>query len=850
MKGKKIALDGLAARCRENLAAGRPSLDGLSAEDAERLRSRYAAFEDARDADGFVVDGQVVLRALRTPRPFLHLMASGHFGERDHWGSFWDQHCGGFACLDSVLAGKMTSHLDTNYVPTSPQPQDARGFWVHEAGRAWPMFPIVGYEEEKYRDFACRQGLDTFELQATRAGLACRLSVFVHADLPLEVWQATLANRGRRPRDLSWFMRLRVCLDSFPAYYFVPRVVCEGIFEDGALVFLNHDQGNKHPRAAFLAAAPVAGNGLPPFDGFDMMGEVFDGGPARAPLPEAVRRGACFNSLGLQPYDGLVAAAQFSAHLGRGESRTWTLAYGKCPRDAAERKAFLARVRAEVLALPDKCRARVADLWRAKVRANAVRTPDPTLDRYYNVWSKLQARNQSRFIRALDKVGYRDILQDLLGVCDFEAPYVRAQLATALRYQFPDGRAVRQYEKFPGGGHDLRMYQDSPSWIPDLLVRYLKETGDLAFLDEQIPFLDPAAIAGGTGLRPVGHRQDACATAGTVYDHACRAVRSLSQNTGFHGLCSIGYGDWNDAISAIGGQKGVSVWLSCACVHAARLMAELAARIGREADAAEFAATADAMAQRINAHAWDGAWYIYAINGQGLPIGSRENPEGKIHLNVNTWALFTGVAAAAGREEAVWAAIEQLATPVGHVLLKPPYTRASRPFVGRIADQLPGMFENGSIYTHGESFYLYALVCAGKSDSWYEEIQKTLPCNLVPDIATSPPHQQSNFAVGPDHPAYGTCLFSNFTGSLAWYRRGIELVVGVIPEFDGLRIAPRPPSHWTEYSVTRTFRGANLHIPFRRGAAPRLLLNGRPCPNPIPADLLPAGHDHRIEVTW
>ncbi len=646
------AMDALVRKCRENLAGGRPPLDGLSAEEAEALRSRYAVFEDARDRQGFLVDSQVALRSLHTPRPMLHLMASSHHREADQWGSFWDQHAGGFSCVDSVLAGKMTSHLDTNYVPTSPQPQDARGFWVREKagenreskesresresshwmpdsfdsrgarfaapGRAWPMFPIVGYEEGKYRGFACRQGLDTFELRASREGLVCGLRVFVHDELPLEVWQVTLANRRRRPRDLSWFLRLRVCLDSYPAYYFVPRVVCEGIVENGALVFLNHDQGNKHPRAAFLASAT-------PFDGFDMMGEVFDGGPARAPIPAAVQKGACFNSLGLQPYDGLVAAAQFNAHLDAGETRTWTLAYGKCPIPAEERTAFLGRVRREALDGVEECRKRLAATWRRKVLANAIATPDAALDRCFNVWSKLQARNQSRFIRALDKVGYRDILQDLLGICDFEAPYVRAQLATALRYQFPDGRAVRQYEKFPGGGHDLRMYQDSPSWIPDLLVRYLKETGDFAFLDEQVPFLDPDVLRGTAGLSSRVFSQ-----AGTVYDHACRAVRSLSRNTGYHGLCSIGYGDWNDAISAIGGEKGVSVWLSCACVHAARLMAQLAAHIGREADAEEFAATADTMTQRINDHAWDGEWYTYAINGQGIPIGSRTNAEGRL----------------------------------------------------------------------------------------------------------------------------------------------------------------------------------------------------------------------------
>ena len=829
--GDEAAMDGLARRCRQNLAAGRSPVEGLSADEAERLRRRYACFDDVRDDQGFLVDGHVVVHALHTPRPVLHLMASSHFRDRDQWGSFWDQHCGGFSCVDSVLAGKMTSHLDANYVPTSPRPQDARGFYVHEAGGSWPMFPVAGYEEAEYGGFVCRQGLDTFELRAVRSGLACRLLVFVHDELPLEVWRVTLRNEGAEARDLSWFLRVRVDLDSYPAHYFVPRVVCEGVVEEGALVFLNHDQSNKHPRAAFLLPSE-------PFAGFDMMSEAFEGGPARAPLPAAVQRGRCSDSLGLQPYDGLIAAAQFPAHLAAREARTWTLAYGKCPLEPAERRAFLARVRGEVLARPEACLERLGAVWRGKVLSHAIRSADPDLDRYFNVWSKVQARSQARFVRALDKVGYRDILQDLLGVCDFEAPYVRSQLATALRYQFPDGRAVRQYEKFPGGGHDLRLYQDSPAWIPDVLVRYLKETGDLAFLDEPVPFLDPESL------------QPSEAETASVYEHACRAVRSLASHTGFHGLCAIGYGDWNDAISAIGGERGVSVWLSCACVHAAQLMAELARHVGRADDAEDFAGIAAAMTARINAHAWDGEWYLYAINGDGVPIGSRRNPEGQLHLNVNTWALFTGVAAAAGREEQVWGAVERLATPVGHVLLKPPYTRASRPLVGRIADQLPGMFENGSIYTHGESFYLYALACAGRSDRWYEELQKTLPSRLVPDLSTAPPHQQSNFAVGPDHAAYGTNLFSNFTGSLAWYRRGIETVMGIVPDFGGLRLDPRPPSHWEQYRVRRTFRGAHLDVHLRRGDAFRALLDGQPCGRLVPADRLRDGATHRLEVSY
>jgi cellobiose phosphorylase len=827
----KAKYDKLLARVRANLKARKSVTAGLSQKDVQALRTRYSTFEDSFEA-GMLASSEVVVKALRPPRPYVHLMASNHYRLRGAWGSFWDNTGGGFSCLDSVLAGKMTSHLDTNYVPTAPEVQDVRRFFIHEAGSAWPMFPTPGYEEKLYAGYQCRQGMDAFTLSARRAGLAAKLQVHVPVDWPLEVWQVSLTNTARKARRLKWFLHLRVCVDSYPFYYFCPRVVCEGRLEDGAMVFLNHDQNNKHPRQAFMVADP-------PFDGYDMMNEAFDGWSPRAVIPAAVAKGRCTDSPGLQPAAGLVAAAQFDARLAPGQTKTWTVIYGACELDDAKRKEWIAHVRREVLAKPAQSRQAVADCWREKVLANAIDTPDGEINRFFNVWSKYQARNQGRYVRALDRLGYRDVLQDMLGLADFEAPFVRARLAECLQAQFADGRAPRQYELLPGSGHDLRMYQDAPVWIPDTLIKYVKETGDFEFLNQPLAYLDAKT------------NQPSATEVGTVYDHAVRGLRSVYGNTGFHGLCKIGYGDWNDSLSRIGGEKGVSVWLSCACVYAAKLMAELAEHLGKTQDAAAFSQVAADLTGRINEHAWDGQWYIYAINGEGKPIGSSTNPQGKLHLNVNTWAILAGVAQAAGREEQVWKAIKKLATPCGHVLLDPPYTRASRNDVGRIADMMPGQFENGSIYTHGESFYLYSLVRAGRSDQWLAELPNTLSSYLAPDISTGPPHQLSNYAVGPAHPAFGQNLFSNFTGSVAWYRRGIETVCGVLADFAGLSIEPRPPKAWKAYRVTKNFRLCRVNLSFKRGKKFSVRLHGEELPGRlIPAALLPAETAVNVEVTY
>jgi len=818
---------------RKNLHTGQVLQHGLSTEDWHLLLDTYSSFIDHYDSNGFLIDSQVEVTNPYTPRPCLHLMASNHSNEYGVWGSFWDQFGGGFCFLDSALAGRMSSHLDTNYVPTSPELQDVRRFFIHENGLSWPMLPIPHYEPDQYTNFNCTQGLDRHLIRVEREKLASELEVCVHPELPLELWTLRITNLDSVQRSFSWFTSTRVNIDSFPSYYFVPRVVCEGIIEDNSLVFINHDKKNKHPRHVFFTSCPN-------FDHFDMMGEIFDGIGGRAPVPHAVQNGHCSNSLGKQPYAGLVAAAQFNVTLKPGESKLWNCAYGTCSSDSEERKSFLRYIRLSILSEHDKIKLLIQNGWNRKTQAFMIKTPVTEIDRYFNVWSKYQNRSQTRFYTGTDKIGYRDMLQNLLGICDCDLTYVRKSILRLLQYQLEDGRAIRQYGKIQGTDHDFRMYMDSSSWIPDTLVKYVQESGDRDVLEELVPFLD---------IQTSLPNKDSCAT---VYEHALRAVRCLNQNTGYHGLCRIGYGDWNDALSGIGGKMGISVWLSCACVYAAGKMAQLADYLGRVKDADEMRLIAQIMTKRINDHAWDGEWYIYAINENGMPIGSAKNTEGKIHLNVNTWALFTGVAQAAGREEQVLNAIRQLATPVGHKLLTPPYTSISRNDVGRIADQQPGLIENGSIYTHGEAFYLYALAILGRTDQCLAELTRVLPSNLVQDISTAPRQQQSNFTVGPDHPDFGSQYFSNFTGSVPWFRRVIEYMLGVYPYFDSLVIKPIVPNSWNTYEVVKVWRNRKIRVYFQRSkiGKQRIILKEQVFENLIPFSALEATSLNEVHVDF
>ena len=803
----RARLDRLVAKAKRNLAGRKCPRAGFSTAEAEALATRYSRFEDARDKDGFLTESALAVHRPDTPRPWLHLMGSAHDEPYGMMGSFCDQTGGGFLCYESVLAGPVTSHKDTSYVPTSPRSTDVREFCLREeaGGRTliWHMLPQVGREVEEYRGYLCRQHPGWIEMEAARRQVEARLRVFVPVDDTCEVWTITLTNRSRRPHKLKLFTRVNWGLESHPSYYFDPRVTSSGehLKELRAVVALNRHRANALPRTGFMMASA-------PFRTFDLSGEDFTGGGHFRQFPRAVEEGKCGNSLGLQPYLGLVGALQFDVNLAPGASRTLHVLVGRTKREHRDYRKHLAALRSKFLEGQGAEREfrRMREEWTEKLSRVRLRTPDEEVDRWYNVWLKYQQHNTARFTRALDQMGYRDVMQDMLGLCNFDAEFVRRFLPIALNYQLRDGRAIRQFFKYPNTNapNDERMYGDSPVWIADTLVTYLQETGDFGLLKEQVGFYDLAT-----------HRQNNSVKK-SVYEHALLGLEGLFHTRGQKGLCLIGHGDWNDAMDGLSKRgKGVSTWLSIALVFAAQRMEHLARYLGDKRTVELMNRIAETMTKAVNAKAWDGDHYVFGFNDDGVALGCNENEEGRIHATVNAWALLSGVARAGGREEQLLEGMKRLATPFGVALVDIPYTQKSRELAGRIADVTPGQFENGAIYTHGQSFYVYGLVCSGRGSEAYRGLKLSLPDNTFPDVATGPPHQQSNFAVGPSHPNLGMNLYSNFTGATAWYLRTIDRMVGVMADFDGLRIAPAAPGEWHEYELRKRFRGADYHFRFR-----------------------------------
>ena len=75
------------------------------------------------------------------------------------------------------------------------------------------------------------------------------------------------------------------------------------------------------------------------------------------------------------------------------------------------------------------------------------------------------------------------------------------------------------------------------------------------------------------------------------------------------------------------------------------------------------------------------------------------------------------------------------------------------------------------------------------------------------------PYVQGQTTYSTFSPRAGNTRTSWLTGAAAWsYFSGTQYILGIKPEFEGLRIDPCIPSGWKGFNAVRCFRGKNVKI--------------------------------------
>ena len=624
-------------------------------------------------------------------------------------------------------------------------------------------------------DFSCRYYAAKTEIRGTFDGLRATQRIFCPHDYPVEAWTMSVENLTDRPRRLSIFAYAMFQLSGTDA-------------EGGYIGKENHGDVMPEIGGTFITNRNVF---VPSdrFNGYLIALQDIEGGNAyrdhflrnefSVGTPRILWGYDCDNRPGFGP--DCAAAVQVAVTVppsGTGRA-DFIIGQAASPEEAKQLRSELTPE-----ALDAQCEKQMR-IERDRASQFRIETGFADVDSLMNHFVKKQL-----YSYLINKSGFRDNLQNDNALCLCAYRDAEANLLRALSSQYANGSV-------PHGFRPLNrlQYADKPAWTMLTIPGLIKEGGDLSLLERDVPYFE----SGETG---------------TVWDHMLRAMRFLAGDLGANGLCNQHHADWNDGLEATeeAGERE-SVMVTQQLCYGLREVETLARMIGEEGTAEECRQRYDEFAKRLNDVAWDGEWYVRTICGDGYRIGSRENREGKIFCNTQSWAVLSGIAPPDRAESCMKAVDQWIESEIGFRIVSPPYTEYD-PRVGRMSNTMPGANENGGCYNHAAGFKGVADCILGRPEKAWETFRKVAPDNPQNPVSQSkcePFCFTNSYSQVPQ--IYGQAGLPMRTGTAGWFTvLLLEWILGARRSYEGLTIDPCLTQQIPQARVKRTFRGAVYNI--------------------------------------
>ena len=216
----------------------------------------------------------------------------------------------------------------------------------------------------------------------------------------------------------------------------------------------------------------------------------------------------------------------------------------------------------------------------------------------------------------------------------------------------------------------------------------------------------------------------------------------------------------------------------------------------------------------LNKLCWNEDRFIRGFTEAGETIGKKGDPEANMWLNPQSWSVISGLATKEQAEKALDSVQKQLNTEYGAVLMDPPYH--SHAFEGALAVIYnAGVKENSGIFSQSQGWIILAEALSGHGNAAFQYFMENAPSaqNDKAEIRKLEPYCYGQFTEGKASPHFGRSHVHWLTGTASTVMVGcVEGILGMRPDFGGLRIAPSVPSDWKNFSIEKTFRGKKLKI--------------------------------------
>ncbi|MEO8809983.1 MAG: glycosyl transferase family 36, partial [Rhodanobacter sp.] len=474
-----------------------------------------------------------------TPAPWTNVIANPTFG------SIVTAEGGGYTWSVNSQQNALTPWPND---PVSDMPHDVIYLRDADSGDLWSATALPMPVADAHYTVTHGKGWSRFRNDAH--GIALELTQCVSMDDPVKLSRLRLCNRSSRTRRLSVTGYVEWALGangSTPA----PFVVTSRDENSGALFAHNRWRPDFGEHVAFFDMGGTQHSLSGDRAAFlGRLGSVSEPAALQADSPLDGRVGGDANPCGaLQTRLDLPPDTQLDLFFMLGDGA-----------DEAAAQALVAKYRAADF---DAVLGSASGVWNDLLDTLQVRTPDRALDILLNDWLLYQVTvcrlwARTAYYQASGAWGFRDQLQDVMALCVSRPDLARGHLLRAAGRQFAEGDV--QHWWLPPDGQGIRTkIRDDRIWLAYVAMHYVEVSGDLAVLDEMLPFLKGQPIPEGATdafFQPQSSDQSV-----SLYEHCALAIDS-SLTRGAHGLPLIGTGDWNDGMNLVGaGGRGESSWL-------------------------------------------------------------------------------------------------------------------------------------------------------------------------------------------------------------------------------------------------------------------------------------------------
>jgi N,N'-diacetylchitobiose phosphorylase len=753
---------------------------------------RYGYFDDENKE--YVIDRP------DTPKSWCNYLGSTEYG------AIITNNAGGYSFYKSAAQGRFMRML-FNSVPLD---QPGRYLYIHDKNSHdyWSAsWQPVGKSLKEFKS-VCRHGTAYTKISSEYSGIKTETLYFVPLDRTDEIWNLKITNTGKEKRNLSIFTfveyannwKLSQDLNNLQySQYIIKMNVIDGIIDHGTNVYMpsmpNNFEDDGQGRHTYLT---VAGGDV---KGFDTDRDVFLGGYRSYANPIVVEEGKCRNSIAVG--DNGCGTLQVDVKLKPGEFKEFVVIMGIGSANVEGKKAV------RELGSPEKVQEefnKLKKFWHSKIEGLSADTPDKEFNSMFNVWNPYNNLMTFAWSRAAsliysgerDGLGFRDTVQDMLGIIQSIPIDVKERLELMITGQVSNGGAmpvVKPFAHNPGyeqTPEEKEYRSDDCMWLFNTIPAYVKETGDISFYNKVLPYADKGKD--------------------TVFGHLKKAIQFNLEHSGKHGFpCGLS-ADWNDCL--VLGFDGETTFVAFQLRYALKTYIEISGILNKPEEEKWAEEHLKKLDKNLDKYAWDGDWYLRAYRADGLKFGSKENDEASIFLEPQPWAVISEHTTKEQSQKLLDVVNKRLSTDYGLMINDPPVEKTDPKVIkSRLFNK--GMKENASIFQHTQSWVIIAETMIGNGNRAYEYFRKFMPSayNTKAEIRQTEPYVYAQFTNSIYSPRYGASRLPWLSGTASWaYYTAAQYILGIQPDYNGLKINPCIPSDWKELKIKRRFRNKSFNI--------------------------------------